>query len=198
MRLYLPATASELLADTPPARLALTFTPPPDVHGEALEALAEEVLYEAAFASLELVYETEAAPCRIVLVAEINLGAQTASAAGGTAGSAKNRGAEHGVAPAAGGSAGTAGITGSAGTAGDKNTEHEAARCEAWEQVQAIHVDGQVGQEIIASLQQAETQEQADELVEKLDEEPLEWFSPLERLDLAASLAAAFTDGHNS
>lgn len=178
MRLYLPATASELLADTPPARPALTFTAPPDAHGEALEALAEEVLYEAAFASLELVYETEEAPCRIVLVAEINLGAQTASAAGGTAG--------------------TAGSVGSAGTTGDKNTDHEAARCETWEQVQAIHADGQVGQEIIASLQQAETQEQADELVEKLDEEPLEWFSPLERLDLAASLAAASTDGHNS
>lgn len=178
MRLYLPATVSELLADTPPARPALTFTPPPDAHGESLEALAEEVLYEAAFASLELVYETEEAPCRIVLVAEINLGAQTASAAGGTAG--------------------TAGITGSVGTAGDKNTEHEAAWCETWEQVQAIHADGQVGQEIIASLRQAETQEQADELVEKLDEEPLEWFSPLERLDLAASLAAASPDEHNS
>lgn len=176
MRLYLPATASELLADTPPARPALTFTAPPDAHGEALDALAEEVLYEAAFASLELVYETDEAPCRIVLVAEIDLGAQTSPTAGGITGT-------------------TATVTtGSTGTVGDKNTERGAVRCTTWAQVQAIHADGQVGQEIIASLRQAETQEQADELVEKLDEKPLEWFSALELPYLAASLAAAYTD----
>lgn len=146
MRLYIPALVSELSASEPPNRPPLEFVEPADTSGDALEELAEQVLYEAAFASLELLFAGDGAPARVVLVAS---------------------------AP----SKGTGSESGDSGTA------------LGWDTIESIHADGQAGRQIIAQLLAAETQAEADRLVEQLDEEPLEWFAPEERAELAAELA---------
>lgn len=73
MRTFLPLTASDLAAGQPPEGrrdVAVHFTPPADVTGEALEELAEDALADAAFNSLQLVLDGGDRPARIVAVSD--------------------------------------------------------------------------------------------------------------------------------
>ncbi len=70
MRFYLPATIADLEQPALPVHRALEFVELPNASREEIEVAGEQVLYEAAFASLELVYNLDAAPLRVVIVAE--------------------------------------------------------------------------------------------------------------------------------
>ncbi len=61
---------------------------------------------------------------------------------------------------------------------------------DSWDQVDCFYVDGDRGREIAALLVAASTQQQADDLMEELFDQPLEWYEITERLTLARELHA--------
>lgn len=61
----------------------------------------------------------------------------------------------------------------------------------SWQQVDEIYADDTRGQEICAKLFLAQTQEEADLLVEQLFEEALMWYDISERADLGDALVRA-------
>lgn len=71
MRIFLPLTAMDLLAANVPDREGIPAPVSKDLTGDQMEAVYEDAMDQAAFRSLELLFENpSAAPCRIVGVFE--------------------------------------------------------------------------------------------------------------------------------